>query len=120
MSDWTADTLSMLTDGIGEGPTVFTIRSISEVYAAGNPIPHRTSTIADTATGMALRVRNRFIRDRRGETISIDWEIHFMPTADVAVGRRLSRSGETDFAEIVSVLRFEDHLEVLAVEIEGR
>lgn len=121
---WTDDTLSILTDSIGEQGTVFTIKSMAKAYSAGVASGHWTATVRDTATGLAMsqvgRLGRQLVRDRKGENVLIDWKVFFMPTATVEVGDRLYRSGSSEYLEAVSVIRYSDHLEVLAREVTGR
>lgn len=117
---WTADTQTIFADTIGHQPTVFLISSISHVYSANVAMPRRTATVVDTATGLVMDVRGQFIRDARGDLVEVSRKVFFLPTATCAVGYRLTRSGSSEYEEVVSVLRFDDHLEVYTKEVGGR
>lgn len=117
----TADTLSILTDAVADGDTrTYTVKRVSVLYVAGTASPSKSASVACTATALTFDASGRFVRDARGEIISVDRVHFFMPTATVEVGDRLIRAGSTDYDEVLSVMRFSDHIEVLSREVEGR
>ena len=113
----TADTLKILADGDSQ---TYTVKRITQVYSTGTALPYETASAVDTATGLSFDSSGRVIRDARGEIIAVDRTIFFMPTTSVAVRDRLYRAGQTNYDEVLSVIRFSDHLEILTREVDGR
>jgi len=118
--EWRNDTV----DIIGAGATV-TVKAENRPAADYGSLPVARSgslgfTVIETSTVLIIPSRGDLTKDEKGETVRKMHDIYFPWTSSVAVTHKIFESGVTDYYEAVVVKKFEDHIEVSAVQVKGR
>ena len=118
VAQWKADTIRLLSSTLG-GKSV-TIQSATIDYADIPISLTSSSTIIQTATVHIFERRGSLTKDAKGLVAEATHQIFLRYTTTVSVGNRIFENGQTDYYEVLSVARFEDHKEALARKVENR